>query len=86
MDLKLRTTGLTWHAVGSEVVVLDLDGAVYLKLNGSARVLWEALADPASLDQLATVLVDEFGIDDERASIDARAFVDELRRRRLLDE
>lgn len=84
MELQLRPTALTWHAVGSDVVVLDLDGSVYLKLNGSGRVLWERLAEAASTEALVEALVDQYGIDDERAEADVHEFLGELRRRCLL--
>lgn len=84
--MRLRETGLTWQIVGDEVVVLDLDGSVYLKLNGSARLLWEALAMPTDEDSLAAILVDRFGIDESTARRDVLAFVDELRRRELVEE
>ncbi|MET0146548.1 MAG: PqqD family protein [Ilumatobacteraceae bacterium] len=83
--MQLRTTDLTWQIAGDEVVVLDLGGSVYLKLNGSGRVLWEALAEPATEAELAAALVDRFGIDDQRAADDVAAFVGELRRRELID-
>lgn len=86
IDHRLRTSGLTWHTVGSDLIILDLDGSVYMKLNGSACVLWETLAEPAGLDELAAVLVAQYGIDDERARADARQFLDDLRTRGLLDE
>lgn len=84
MELQLRPTALTWHVVGSDVVVLDLEGSVYLKLNGSGRVLWQLLAQAASPDVLAAALVNEYGVDLDLAVADVREFVDELRRRGLL--
>lgn len=84
MDLQLRPTSLTWHVVGTDVVVLDLEGSVYLKLNGSGRVLWELLADAATCETLVSALVDAYGIDEVTAEADVREFVAELRRRNLL--
>ena len=66
--MQLRQSGLTWHVVGDDVVVLDLNGSVYLKLNGSARVLWEQLVEPCTDADLAATLVERFGISDERAA------------------
>ena len=68
--MQLRQSGLTWHVVGDDVVVLDLNGSVYLRLNGSARVLWEQLAEPRTDAELAATLVERFGISDERATTD----------------
>lgn len=84
--MQLRTGGLTWQEVDDEVVVLDLDGSEYLRLNGSGRLLWERLRTPSSVDDLAAVLLDEYDIDMERARRDVDAFVDELRAKRLIDE
>lgn len=82
--MQLRRTGLTWHVVGGEVVVLDLDGSVYLKVNGAGRVLWELLADRCDPDELTAALAQRYGIDAERAHTDVAAFLSELRRRDLL--
>lgn len=82
--MRLRQDSLTWHVAGDDVVILDLEGSVYLKLNGSARVLWERLAESASEAELATALVQRFGIDEARANADVAAFIGELRRRDLL--
>ena len=38
--MQLRQAELTWQVIGDEVVILDLEGSVYLKLNGTGRVLW----------------------------------------------
>ena len=84
--MQLRQSGLTWHVVGDEVVVLDLDGSVYLKLNGSGRVLWEALAEPSTEAALVASLQQRFDVDEDRATTDVAGFLGELRRRGLLDE
>lgn len=84
--MQLRRSGLTWHVAGEDVVVLDVEGSVYLKLNRSGRVLWERLAEPSTDADLRSALVDEFEVDEERASADVDAFLNELRRRTLLDE
>jgi hypothetical protein len=83
--LRLRQDGLTWNVAGDEVVVLDLAGSVYLKLNGSARVLWERLATPCAEENLVEALIDEYDIDHERAKADVAEFLGELHRRQLLE-
>jgi hypothetical protein len=84
--MQLRQGDLTWQIAGDDVVVLDLAGSVYLKLNGSGRVLWERLADRTSKPQLVAALVDAYGIDEARASTDVDAFLADLRTRGLLLE
>lgn len=83
--MRLRRDGLSWHVAGEDVVVLDLGGSVYLRLNGSARVLWESLVEPRSDSDLADVLVEQFGIDRSLAEQDVAGFVEQLRERRLLE-
>ncbi len=82
--MQLREANLSWQLVGDDIVVIDLAGSVYLKLNGSGRVLWEALADSATEPELISKLVDTYGVDAERASADVAAFVTDLRSRDLL--
>lgn len=84
--MQLRQSGLTWHVAGDDVVVLDLEGSVYLKLNGSARVLWERLNEPCTESDLTAALRERFDVDQERAAVDVAGFLTDLRRRGLLDE
>ena len=84
--MKLRETGVTWLSVGEDIVVLDLDGSVYLQINGSGRVLWEALSGSADESQLVECLMDRFGIERPQAENDVTAFVAQLRSRDLVAE
>lgn len=84
--MQLRKSDLTWHVAGSEVVVLDLDGSVYLKLNGSGRFLWERLTEPTDQESLTKALIDKYGIDSSRAASDVETFLADLRERGLVVE
>jgi hypothetical protein len=84
--MQLRQAALTWHVAGDEVVVLDLQGSVYLKLNGSARVLWELLAVSCEQGDLTAALLDEYDVSPAQAAIDVAAFLEHLRERELLDD
>jgi hypothetical protein len=86
MMMRLRQAGLTWHVAGDDVVVLDLEGSVYLKLNGSGRVLWERLAEPCTEAELTAALVAAYGIDEQRAAADVGGFLADLRQRGILEE
>jgi Coenzyme PQQ synthesis protein D (PqqD) len=82
--MRLRQDGVTWQVAGDDVVVLDLSGSMYFKVNGSGRVLWEALAEPRSPAELEGLLVDRYGIDEARARADVAQFVADLRDRGLV--
>lgn len=83
--LKLRNAGVAWKEVDGEVVALDEREALYLAANPAGAILWRALADGATHGALVNGLVDEFGIDSDRASADVDAFLADLRERGLLD-
>jgi hypothetical protein len=83
--MQLRQAGLTWHVTGDEVVILDLEGSVYLKLNGSGRVLWERLAATCDEPDLTAALLEEYDVSEAQAADDVAAFLTELRRRDLLE-
>jgi hypothetical protein len=85
VSMQLRQADLTWQLAGDEVVILDLEGSVYLKLNGSARLLWERLVDPCTEDELVAALRDAYDIDHDRAAADVTGFLDDLRHRGLLE-
>lgn len=82
--MNIRNEGLTWQTVGEELVVLDLEGSVYLKLNGTARFLWERMAEGADEPQLVQELVGAYDVDHSLATADVAAFLDDLRTRQLL--
>jgi hypothetical protein len=83
-DLKLRREALEWREVEGEVVALDVGAAEYLAANSAGAVLWRALADGCSRDDLVGALVSEFRVDPETAGRDADRFVASLRERGLL--
>jgi Coenzyme PQQ synthesis protein D (PqqD) len=83
-DLKLTRQALEWREVDGEVVALDVNAAQYLATNGSGALLWRALVDGCSRDDLVTVLVRKFRVDHETAGRDADRFVASLRVRGLL--
>ena len=63
----------------AETVMLDTDRGAYYGVRGSARILWDRLAEPATIDELANQLLRHYsGLDRERARVDAQAFVDDL--------
>ena len=67
------------------MIVLEMESGVYLNLNGSARVLWKALSESASVEDLAGSLVESFGVSLEQARSDARVFLDDLMQRSLVE-
>ena len=84
--LKLREGEVVWRDFGGETVLLDLRTSRYLTTNASATLLWRRLEAGATRAQLVDALVETFAIDPDRAEEDIDGFVNDCRRRGLLDE
>jgi Coenzyme PQQ synthesis protein D (PqqD) len=53
---------------------------VFVQLNRTGRLLWEALVDgPRTVVGLTERLTEQFGVEPERATADVHRFVEELR-------
>lgn len=84
--VRLRDDALTWRVVDGDVVVLDLKGGSYYKVNGSGAVLWELLAEPRTPEELVEALVARYDVDRPRALADVATFLDDMRAQQLLVE
>jgi hypothetical protein len=82
--LRLRDTDLHWREIDGEIIALESRGSTYLAANGAGTLLWRALAEGATPEQLADVLVSTYGIARERAAADAGQFVTRLTEQGLL--
>jgi hypothetical protein len=82
----LRKDDLAARGFDQETIVLDLRSSNYLSFNPAASVLWRELQAGATRTQLVRALLAEFEVAEERASADVDAFVDDCKRRGLLDE
>jgi hypothetical protein len=84
-DRFRRSSSTVSARVLEETVILDLDHDRYTRLNGSAGLLWEELAEPRSGAELADHLVAEYGIGSDRARADVEGLLTKLRDGGLLE-
>ena len=82
---RIRAAGVSWRDIDDEVVALDIGTGDYLRFNGSGRLLWLALVEPVSAEELGTLLADTFAITPEQGWVDAREFVGDLTGRELIE-
>jgi len=75
---QLRSDDVVWREVGDELVVLELSTTTYLTLNGTARLLWEKLADASTFDGLVEMLVERYPISADQARSDTEVFLSTL--------
>jgi hypothetical protein len=85
-ELRLRSDDLAWRTVDEEMIAIDVRDSTYLTANDSGALLWVALAAGATKEQLASSLVDTYGIDAATAAADVEQFLSDLREHGLLDE
>lgn len=76
--------------VAGEIVAVSVgaeDRNMVLRLNSTARFMWELLTVDTDIDSIATSLMDKYdGLDQETAIAEAEEFVELLRSNQLLDE
>jgi Coenzyme PQQ synthesis protein D (PqqD) len=83
--LKLRAADLAARGFEDETIVLDLRSSTYLSTNASASVLWRELEQGATRARLIEALLEEFDVNEKRAGDDVDAFLEDCRRRDLLE-
>jgi hypothetical protein len=84
-ELRLRNHALEWRDIEGEVVAVDTRKAVYMAVNHAGAVLWPALADGATREQLVERLVQAYEVDRVAAEADVGAFLTVLEEHDLLD-
>jgi hypothetical protein len=80
----LRTDDLDWREIDDEIVALDTRDSVYLAVQGSGALVWRLLAESTTRGRLVEALVERYGIDSTRATVDVDAFLATLNDRGLL--
>jgi hypothetical protein len=84
-QLRLRQEQVVWRRVEGQVVALDMGSYHYLTVNEAGNALWNALDHGSTHAELVDRLVEEFGVDRERAAADVDVFLANLRARGLLE-
>jgi hypothetical protein len=65
--------------MGAGLVVLEPKDRKFCALNATSSLIWARLKEPASLEQLAKHIVDNFqGVKEQEALKDAAAIVEEM--------
>jgi hypothetical protein len=83
--VQLRRDGLVWRRAGDELLVLDLSRSEYLSANATGSLVWERLAEGATRDELAQLLVERFAVDEAQARADVDRLLEQLDAQGLLE-
>lgn len=73
--LKLRERAVAWQQVDGETILLDLAASTYLGINQSRSVLWPALVDGSTPQNLVTRLCETYDVTEQKAAVDVDVFL-----------
>lgn len=71
--------------VGSETVLLHLEEGMYFGLDNVGNVIWDALKDGATFEELAACVLSAFKVDRDVAEKDLVSFLRQLEEHNLVD-
>jgi hypothetical protein len=83
--IKVREGAAAWREVEGETIVLQLESSLYLGINAAGTVLWPAMVEGATADDLTDRLASAFSIDRSRAAADVETFLALCREHNLLE-
>src|SRR4051812_46578161 len=84
--VRIRPTNVTWREVDGEVIALDLVSSTYFTTNRTGTLLWHAMVEGTTVGDLVALLRSTFGISEETAVADVRAFLQLLESNNLLEQ
>lgn len=77
-------SGVMARAVGSEIVLLDLDSGTYFGLDTVGSRLWQLFEQGKSIAEACDVLINEYEVDYETLLNDAQALAEDLLAKKLM--
>jgi hypothetical protein len=61
-----------------EGVVLNTRNGKYYGLKGAGVAIWSALAQPATIDEIRSMVVDQYEVDETKCELEIGGFLDQL--------
>jgi hypothetical protein len=68
-----------------ETVMMSVTTGKYFALRGSAKYIWELLAEPVSLDEIIDAVETNYAVGRAQAEADCQRFIDDLVAKDLLN-
>jgi hypothetical protein len=76
--------GVIFEELEGEVVLLQLEGGMYYKLNESGARIWALIQEHGELEKVQDAMTGEYDVDAEVARRDVERIVEELSSRGLI--
>lgn len=71
--------------VDGEAVVLETDSGTYFGLNEVATIVWDALEEPSTVDDVRDAVLEEYDVDAEQVERDVRDVLSKMEAKGLVD-
>jgi hypothetical protein len=65
--------------LGDELVMMDVESGSYIRLNKTARVIWECLKKPIKVETLIKQLTNNYLIEEEQCKIEVIEFLNKIK-------
>lgn len=85
MSRYRQNPDIAWRVIDGDVVLFDTVAGMMRQLNAVGCAVWEALAEPRSVEELAVLVAGRFEVTVERARADVEAFLPKLVERKLVE-
>jgi hypothetical protein len=79
-QLWMRASGILWRSTPSSIVLLPIDADEPFLLTGSSGPIWEALAEPRTLDEIAVYVATRYAVETRHILPDIAAVLRDLER------
>lgn len=77
-DFVSRSASQVSTRLGEEIVVLSVETGRYFQMDGVAARIWDLIESPRPLEDLCSLLEEEYAVGIECCMIDVRSFVEAL--------
>lgn len=68
----------SWRDVNNELVVLNLQSGEYFTFNNVGRLIWLAVNDGKTVDEITRSVVEQYTATEDKAVTDVKAFISNL--------
>ena len=80
-----RNPELVASAIDGETVMMSLENGEYFGLDPVGSRIWELIENPTRVDNLISLLVDEFDVTKEQCELDTLDFLNQLFDKNLIE-
>ena len=68
-----------------ELIMMDIDQGKYFSLNPVATRIWDLLAEPATIEELCLVLIQEYDVSDEQCGDEVSEYLNQMKKLGLVE-